>query len=89
MLIPILMGASALLLAALQTPSPSPTPAPTPGPKPSPTASPSATPTPSARPPAPDPATIQNADHASQPPERNPDNSAADTRDDQPPKPHG
>ncbi|MFD1613354.1 hypothetical protein ACFSCW_16245 [Sphingomonas tabacisoli] len=79
----ILIAAAALLLAAFQAPSPSPTPTPSPTATPS----PSASPTPSAHPPAPDPATLANTEHGSRQPDRNPDNSAADTRDDQPP-PH-
>lgn len=87
----IALVAAALLLAAFQNPGPAPTPAPVPRPNPSPSVSPSpsGSPTPPARPPAPDPHTIGNADHASRPPERNADNSAADTRDDQPPHPRG
>jgi hypothetical protein len=92
MRMPMLGGAILVVVlttgAACQTPapSPSPTPSPTATPLVQPSSSPSATPTPSARPPAPDPATIMDPEHASQRPREHPDNSASDTRDDQPPK---
>ncbi|WP_326409216.1 hypothetical protein [Sphingomonas sp.] len=89
-----ILGSGAVLIAVLATgaacqtsaPSSSPTPSPTATPLVAPSPSPSATPMPSARPPAPDPATIMDPEHANQRPPENPDNSAADTRDDQPPK---
>ena len=81
----IVSGALAILAGAGTAVAQAPAPAPSPTVRPSP--SPSATPTPSARPPAPDPETILESEHANNQPERNADNSAADTRDDQPPKP--
>lgn len=84
---PFFAGFGAILIAAAAGSAASQPPAPSPSASPSasPSPSPSASPTPSARPPAPDPATIKEGDHGSQQPARNPDNSAADTRDDQPP----